>query len=428
MVEQPAFGRRLRQLRRQCGLSQVEVAGSAVSASYISLVESGRRVPSPDIARGIAERLGVPLDQLTSTSAEPATRNGRLELVSQLLAARSARAAGEYEHARDILAAVGEESGGPDEEDARWELSWELATVLALLGEGKERGRLLHELLDASLTADSPHLHARVAAALSEVSRHAGDLAGAVRYAERAINAAMPLDVNSTEWIQARLAIVAGYTESGQWDRAGELEAELLEVVDDVLSSQLRGVTYWLGAAVAVVNDRADDALARLELAERSLRAEIDIRLWIRFQCAAGAIRLACGDHTAAAAALRRARQGTDLIDSSPTVGMLDFLEAAVHEDGSPDPSSVAVSLTSAPSFRSLPPQEQARCELVTARLLAEAGDTVESSEHFGRAAGLYEQAGAYRLATEVWRESAGRGAGLPDHHSFLVPDQLPTG
>jgi transcriptional regulator with XRE-family HTH domain len=49
---------RVRQARLAAGLSQTALAGDALSPSYISLIESGRREPT-DAARGvIAARLG----------------------------------------------------------------------------------------------------------------------------------------------------------------------------------------------------------------------------------------------------------------------------------------------------------------------------------------------------------------------------------
>lgn len=41
------FGQRVRERRRQLGRSQTELAGTRLSASYLSLLESGRRRPTP---------------------------------------------------------------------------------------------------------------------------------------------------------------------------------------------------------------------------------------------------------------------------------------------------------------------------------------------------------------------------------------------
>ena len=55
---------RLRQARREAGLSQAEAGGDALSASYVSLLESGRRRPTDAALAVLAERLGCTVDYL----------------------------------------------------------------------------------------------------------------------------------------------------------------------------------------------------------------------------------------------------------------------------------------------------------------------------------------------------------------------------
>lgn len=53
-------------LRKQQGLSQVALAKKArLTQQYISLIESGARVPTRRALRDIARALGVKLDELT---------------------------------------------------------------------------------------------------------------------------------------------------------------------------------------------------------------------------------------------------------------------------------------------------------------------------------------------------------------------------
>ena len=57
------FGRALRVTRAARGISQQELAErSGVSASYISLIESGKREPTIGSMRKLAEALHIPLD------------------------------------------------------------------------------------------------------------------------------------------------------------------------------------------------------------------------------------------------------------------------------------------------------------------------------------------------------------------------------
>lgn len=48
------IGRRLRDLRRERGLKQSDLAGEGLSVSYLSLLESGKRPLTPAILRRLA--------------------------------------------------------------------------------------------------------------------------------------------------------------------------------------------------------------------------------------------------------------------------------------------------------------------------------------------------------------------------------------
>lgn len=85
------YGRAIRTLRAARRLSQKQLAKRArISASYISLVESGSRTPSPDVISTISRVLDVPvfLLSLFASDAEDlegiGVSEGR-ELASHLL-------------------------------------------------------------------------------------------------------------------------------------------------------------------------------------------------------------------------------------------------------------------------------------------------------------------------------------------------------
>ena len=61
---------RLRERRRAAGLSQAELAEGIVDPSYISLLEAGRRTPTPDVVAALAARLGVSTSQLVGDELE----------------------------------------------------------------------------------------------------------------------------------------------------------------------------------------------------------------------------------------------------------------------------------------------------------------------------------------------------------------------
>src|SRR5262249_22333014 len=59
MLEQPYFGKRLKALRLERGLSQAALAGDEMSTPYLSRLESGARRPTTWVVNYLAKRLKV---------------------------------------------------------------------------------------------------------------------------------------------------------------------------------------------------------------------------------------------------------------------------------------------------------------------------------------------------------------------------------
>ncbi|MDQ3981445.1 MAG: helix-turn-helix transcriptional regulator [Actinomycetota bacterium] len=57
------FGERLRRFRVERGMTQAQLAGK-YSAAYVSMIEAGRKVPSPAAVRQFADKLGVTIQEL----------------------------------------------------------------------------------------------------------------------------------------------------------------------------------------------------------------------------------------------------------------------------------------------------------------------------------------------------------------------------
>jgi len=70
MPGQESIGERVRELRLSKHFSQAQLAGAELSDSYISLIESGKRSPTPTVIRMLASRLGCTAEYL-SEGVEP---------------------------------------------------------------------------------------------------------------------------------------------------------------------------------------------------------------------------------------------------------------------------------------------------------------------------------------------------------------------
>jgi transcriptional regulator with XRE-family HTH domain len=65
------FGQRLKQARKNRGCTQADIAFEGCSVAYICRIEKGQRFPSHQITQGLADRLGVTVEWLTSGRENP---------------------------------------------------------------------------------------------------------------------------------------------------------------------------------------------------------------------------------------------------------------------------------------------------------------------------------------------------------------------
>jgi tetratricopeptide (TPR) repeat protein len=94
------LGERVRRLRRERGLTQVDLAGSRFTKEYVSQIELGKTRPTARTLDWLAEQLGVDR-QLLETGVPEAER---LRDESRIARAESAIAANRYDEAVDCLA------------------------------------------------------------------------------------------------------------------------------------------------------------------------------------------------------------------------------------------------------------------------------------------------------------------------------------
>ncbi|QHC20179.1 helix-turn-helix transcriptional regulator [Streptomyces sp. GS7] len=423
-IEQPAFGKRVREVRRAQGLSQGDLAGDDLSPSYVSLVENGRRIPGTKIARSIAQRLGTTVEALSATE-QPADRLAqRLGLVGQLVAARASQLAGDWSAALRQLESVVEQADGADQDEVRWEARWELATVLGRLDDPARHEAALRRLLDDPLTRSAPVLHARVAIELAQLLRTAGRLSDGVRFAEEAVRVTGELEPGRPERAQAQVALLSASVDSGEWGRAEELGAPLRAEVAPLPAGELRASALWAAAGAQYLGGHPDRALALLAEADELIAETDGVRLRLRLARSRTLLALTAGPEDAADALMERARQAASLVTTPGTRSWLAVLETAAalrHGDpGAAAGHAAAIDLETG----ELSPLDRARCTLYRARAHRAAGDAAAAEDGFKAAAAGYEKAGAFRLALETWRElSAGaRGGEGPDPHAVIMP------
>jgi tetratricopeptide (TPR) repeat protein len=284
-----ALGGRLRQAREAARLRQGDLAFEHCSAGYISLIEAGRRIPSLQVIRELALRLGVTEDWLATgrdehprderglarlADADLALRlddvDGAREIFSSLAASRQpvwvrARAeaglgqlAFREDHARDAIEHL----------EAAYELDPQfddpsaadtLGRAYARVGEEELAIALFRARLQEAVERDDVPNRTRfsvlLANALIDVAqfREAGDILGEAISGEQAAD---PLHLARLYWSQSRLHAMRGETES-----AARFARRALGILETTEHRLYTARAYQMVAYIELDAGRAGDGL-----------------------------------------------------------------------------------------------------------------------------------------------------------------------
>ncbi len=255
------IGARVRELRLHQAISQTALAGAELSASYISLIESGRRAPTDEALRVIASRLGTSVEFLRSGSHNSATSRAELEMAF----AKVALANGDASAALERLRAVSLDGVDPG-------LAMEAQLILAdaheKVGDLESAAGILEELVTRACAANAWVLYARAANALVAAYIESGDLHRAVDVGVMARTSVEAVDLTGTdEHIRLVTTLVWAYQSRGDLMYAQMLATQLTEQVQESGTPRAQGSVYWNCALTA--EDRGDIRGA-IRLAERA--------------------------------------------------------------------------------------------------------------------------------------------------------------
>ncbi|MFI1760697.1 helix-turn-helix domain-containing protein [Streptomyces sp. NPDC020800] len=256
------LGSRIRRQRRLRRMSQTDLAGSDLSHSYISLLESGKRTPSEEVLRRIAARLECEPGYLLECLAPELP--GSLEV--EVSYAEMSLANGEPEAALNAFLGVRERVGDDGPADIRSTAGFGVARSLEALGR-LEEALVEYERLRETDTENQGQTSSAVAdltvvIALCRCYRELGDLAHAVELAESKLADLQRLDIpSSVTAIELMSTLVGLHTERGDLHRAGYLASRAIEQAEQLTDNRARGAAYWNASLVAHRNGRAADAL-----------------------------------------------------------------------------------------------------------------------------------------------------------------------
>ncbi|MFC7261331.1 helix-turn-helix domain-containing protein [Streptomyces lutosisoli] len=257
------IGRRLREQRRRRGLNQQDLASEDISVSYVSLIETGKRMPSPAILEALADRVGCSVEYLRTGRDDNRGKELRLKLAFADIALRN----GAYGEALQSYAEVLESAPLLDAPVLR-RAKLGQALTMERLGRTEPALHLLHALYESPDTTPGSAEWAQLAIALCRCYRAAGDLDMSIEIGEKATRTLDDLGLEMTDdHVQLGTALMGCYQLRGNLPRAHMLAARLVETADSTGSRATRGSAYWNAGLVAHSRGRTSEALALIERA-----------------------------------------------------------------------------------------------------------------------------------------------------------------
>lgn len=260
------FGARLREIRERAGLTQSELAEGIAASSYISLVETGKRTPKPEMIEKFSTRLGVASNELLVDQSSQ-------EIALSLNAAKVALSSGDLEIASEnayrVLDYVGFHGG----------TSLEASLVLLQIRarQGSFEGLLDDlEVLFKESSLAVPDVRARMGNEIMSVCFRSGNLALGVQRGEEMLRdyaSSWP----ETEVVEMLCLLASCHYHRGDTPRASEIVARALKLAEKCKSPKAMVQSYW--QAFALAQSRGDLTLALSHITEAmhwSKLAELD--------------------------------------------------------------------------------------------------------------------------------------------------------
>jgi transcriptional regulator with XRE-family HTH domain len=418
------LGARIRRLRQERGLTQAELAGSRLSESYVSLIESGRRNPTSEVVDYLAEVLSCSPEVLSgeeeapdAASVELLIRRGEWETNSGALGAAQRHLAEGVAVAQRL---------GLQALAVRGQMA--IAKALEMEGRLREAANIWEELLVES-NDDARNVPAvAVTVALSRCCRELGDLDRAIAVGESYWATVGDLDRSNTaateDAVVVGATLLAAYLEMGDQQRCRDLGADLLKLADTADTPMAAAAAYWNVAIAAEAEGRTGEALRLAERAHASLALTQDVRNRARLQTTLAGLHLRI-EPPETAEAVRLLVAAEPVLEQFGTAVDLGYCRtemARAHLQNHEFERARCLADTTAKDLGKAAesPIELARTLMVLAASQSMLDRKEEARANARSAADLLERAGATRQAASSWTELAELCVELGDSTSAI--------
>lgn len=397
-------GRRLRAARVAKGLTQSGMAGTGLSAAYISRLESGHRRPTAKVLDRLAQALDVPVEELLG--AMPASDADEIRLLLN-------------------YAELSMESGEPAEAEARTAEALERlrATPTDALVERARflRGRALEGLgrLDEAIGefeqlvtgATTGLMQINAGIALSRSLRESGDLTRAIEAGEGVLDRVEDLALESCdEAVQLATTVAAAYYERGDTGHAMRMCSAAITRAEAAGSAAARAAAYWNASMIQGLRGQVKDAVPLAERALALLSEGRDARNVARLRGEVGRLKLALDPPALEEAREDLEQAASELRWSSATPldrAWIDLSLARAHYLSADVPEARALITQVLAAVEGNAPLLAAEATSLQGLTFLSEGDVDRAAQSFRDAVQLLSAIGADRGAAQLWFDLA---------------------
>ncbi|MEV6859736.1 helix-turn-helix transcriptional regulator [Streptosporangium subroseum] len=405
MTGQDLVGQRIKTVRRQRGLSQAQLAHPELSDSYVSLIESGKRTPTPAVLELLADKLDCSLTYLIN--GVTAEQMKEIELV--LSYAQLAMNNGEVSEARTRYAELLADSGLAGLPQLKQDAEYGLALATEACGDLDGAIALLNGLRQNESTPMVPERHVAVAVALSRCYRERGDLSEAVSVAEQILSkATRPAWTDGL--VRLGTQLVAAYLDRGDLLRARQFSAEVVAAAELLNTPLSLVVARWNAAIVAVESGQDEAAIAQVEWAVAIQSEYGDPRRLARLRSAYAEVLLAVRPMEAGTWRDVLLKVDTELAESSAST--MDKMRCAMSLArvelllNKPEKATEQMKAV-CDMLEGMPQAMQAEARILYGQALAELGRQEQASDELLAGARCLEQSPTTRYTAHAWLTAA---------------------
>ncbi|MFI7131216.1 helix-turn-helix domain-containing protein [Nonomuraea sp. NPDC050153] len=263
MTTSDMVGLRIKTVRRQRGLSQAQLAHPELSDSYVSLIESGKRTPTPAVLELLAQKLDCSLSYLVNGVTAEQMEDIELALGYARLALEN----GEVSEARARFAELLTDNNLTGLTKLRQDTEFGLALATEAAGDLDEAISILTRLRSEEITEERA---TELAIALCRVYRDRDRLTEAVGVGEQILGA-HTRPVWTDLLVELGSTLLSAYLYRGDLLRASQFAAELLNAADLLGTPRSIVAACWNASLVAQSTGHGEEALG---FAERALAVQ----------------------------------------------------------------------------------------------------------------------------------------------------------